>query len=82
MPPVSGTEGPARAGQSLGTERAEWAGDAAAEAERQCLGQRLESIGQRASMPSQRLESLAGSAASHNPQLISEHIGLPSLACT
>ena len=50
------------AGQALGMERPEWAGDAHAnaDAEAHSLSQRLESIGQRPSMPNQRLESLAG----------------------
>ena len=60
MPPASGTEASAWTGQNMGNERAEWAGDVTADAEPQNLGQRLESIGQRPSVPSQRLESLAG----------------------
>lgn len=50
------------AGQALGMERPDWAGDAHAnaDAEAHSLSQRLESIGQRPSMPNQRLESLAG----------------------
>ena len=55
-------------GQGLVTDRAEWAGaqphDAPAENESHLLSQRLESIGQRPSMPSQRLESLAGDCQS------------------
>ncbi len=63
MPPPSGPEASAWTGHNLGNERAEWAGDMAADAEPHSLGQRLESIGQRPSMPSQRLESLAGTTA-------------------
>ncbi|CAK0737369.1 hypothetical protein CVIRNUC_000901 [Coccomyxa viridis] len=55
-------------GQGLVTDRADWAGaqphDAPAENESHLLSQRLESIGQRPSMPSQRLESLAGNLTS------------------
>jgi hypothetical protein len=50
------------AGQALGLEQPEWAGDTHAnpDAEAHSLSQRLESVGQQPSMPNQRLESLAG----------------------
>ena len=63
LPPVSANTTHWNA-QGLVTDRPEWAGapphDAPAETESHLLSQRLESIGQRPSMPSQRLESLAG----------------------
>ena len=63
LPPIS-TNTTHWNGQGLGMDRPDWAGapphDAPAENEPHVLSQRLESIGQRPSMPSQRLESLAG----------------------
>jgi len=61
LPPLSAPAAAAPwGGQSLVSERPEFAGDMNTDPEPHSLSQRLESIGQRPSMPSQRLDSLAG----------------------